>query len=181
MRKAEREKESKLRKNTCGLCSKDFSQNQNMEYHVATVHEGKKPFKCDIVINETMHEREEENSSIQSDSQAGPSSSINISELTFQKAAQNGIETQLPKVQGENETHDQSNDVDLETNINLNVENANNKKRPAKKEASQEETTKKPSSKRKKGDFMCEMCIDTRYPNKMCINSSLYLYIKSSY
>ena len=120
------------------------------------------------MINETVHERDEENSSIQSNSQACPSSSINMSELpivtetvdvsTLQKAAQNGIETQLPEVQRVNETHDQSNDIDLETNINLNVENANNKKRPAKKEDSQEETTKKPSLKKKKGDFMCEMC-----------------------
>ena len=80
LEKAEEERESKMRKNTCGFCSKDFFQNQKLVYHVATVHEGKKPFKCDIVINETVHERE---------------------------------------------------------------------------------ATKKPSSKRKKGDFMCEMCKDT--------------------
>ena len=41
------EKESNLRKIACSLCDKSFARNQNLVYHVATVHEEEKPFKCD--------------------------------------------------------------------------------------------------------------------------------------
>ena len=43
----EGEEESRLRKISCHLCDKSFARNQNLVYHVATVHEEKKPFKCD--------------------------------------------------------------------------------------------------------------------------------------
>ena len=32
----------------CNMCDKSFSQKGNMYLHVETVHEGRKAFKCDI-------------------------------------------------------------------------------------------------------------------------------------
>ena len=43
------EKESNLRRIACSLCDKNFARNQNLVYHVATVHEEEKLIKSGIV------------------------------------------------------------------------------------------------------------------------------------
>ena len=43
----EGDEESKLRKNSCSDCGKNFKRNRNLITHVITIYEKKKPFKCD--------------------------------------------------------------------------------------------------------------------------------------
>ena len=38
--------EGKKKEFCCDLCLADFSRSENLDFHIATVHEGKKPFKC---------------------------------------------------------------------------------------------------------------------------------------
>ena len=62
LRKFHKDEAFKRQKNpVCNVCDKSFSQNVGMKGHIASVHQGKKPFKCEVCARDFTEKQKSKN------------------------------------------------------------------------------------------------------------------------